>query len=89
MKFLLRFLPLVLLLSLSPVQAQDGTFNHKKERKKVWRRWNRKKDAYNPYLGRKKKNKPSAQMAKSEKKEQRRQKRQFKRELKRAKKRSS
>jgi hypothetical protein len=64
----------------------EGMFKQKKERKKLWRRWNRKRDAYNPYLSKKAKDKPSAQIAKSNNREQKRQKRQFKRQLRRAKK---
>jgi hypothetical protein len=64
----------------------EGMFKQKKERKKLWRRWSRKRDAYNPYLSKKAKDKPSAQIAKSNNRDQKRQKRQFKRQLRRAKK---
>ena len=60
-------------------------FRQKKERKKVWRGWNRKRDAYNPYLKKRAKNKPSAQMARSEKRDLKRQKRDYKRSIKRSK----
>jgi len=77
---------LILFLFLSPKNfAQDYLYGHKKERKKVWKHWGRKKDAYNPYLDKKKKNKPSAQIDKQQKREAKRQKRQYKKQLKRAK----
>jgi hypothetical protein len=69
-----------------PSLAQDNSmFRQKKERKKVWRGWNRKKDAYNPYLKKRAKNKPSAKMARSEKRDLKRQKRDYKRSIKRSK----
>lgn len=83
------FLLLLILFSFSAQQvfAQDYLYGHKKERKKVWRRWGKKKDAYNPYLDKKKKNKPSAQIDKSVKRESKRQERHYKRQLRRAKRR--
>lgn len=79
-----RYLLLILCVGgLSPLVAQnDGMFNHKKERKRVWRHWNKKRDGYNPYLKKKKKDKPSMQESRSSKREQRRQKREFKKQLK-------
>jgi hypothetical protein len=69
-----------------PSPAQDNSmFRQKKERKKVWRGWNKKRDAYNPYLKKRAKNKPSAQMARSEKRDLKRQKRDYKRSIKRSK----
>jgi len=85
MKLLSHILLFSFLFALHPALAQDGMFDHKKERRRVWRHWGRKKDAYNPYLSKKGKNKPSARIAKENKREQRRQKRQFKRQLKQAK----
>lgn len=74
------------LFAATPVFSQnDGMFKQKKERKRVWRHWNRKRDAYNPYLKKKNKNKPSVQAARTDKREIRRQKRDFKKQLKRAK----
>jgi hypothetical protein len=65
----------------------DGMVNaHKRERKRVWRKWNRKKDAYNPYLKKKNKDKPSVQASRANEREIRRQRRDYKRQLKRAKK---
>jgi hypothetical protein len=61
-------------------------FKQKRERKKVWRRHRTSNDAYNPYLKKKAKNKPSARINKGNKKDERRQKRAFKREMKRNKK---
>jgi len=70
----------------TPVFSQDKSmFKQKKERKKVWRGWNRKKDAYNPYLKKRAKNKPSAQMARSEKRDLKRQRRAYKKQIKRSK----
>lgn len=59
---------------------------HSKERKKVWRGWSKKRDAYNPYLKKKNKNKPSVQAARGDKKEMRKQKRAYKKQVKSAKK---
>jgi hypothetical protein len=61
-------------------------FKQKRERKRIWRRHRTSKDAYNPYLNKKAKDKPSAKVNKSNKREERRQKRQFKKQLKRSKK---
>lgn len=60
-------------------------FKQKKERKKIWRRWRKNREAYNPYLDRKAKNKPSARMARGDKKELRRQKRLAKKQMRRGK----
>ena len=75
---------LVFFIAHQVVSQNDGMFKHKKERKRLWRKWNKKRDAYNPYLKKKGKNKPSAQAARQDKKELRRQKRAYKRSLKRA-----
>jgi hypothetical protein len=89
---IIRFLVVLLLLVgfSSPILvAQNEMFKQKKERKKMWKRSkNRRKnrEAYNPYLERKAKNKPSARMARGEKKELRRQKRLAKKQMKRGKK---
>jgi hypothetical protein len=89
---IIRFLVVLLLFVgfSSPILvAQNEMFKQKKERKKMWKRSkNRRKnrEAYNPYLERKAKNKPSARMARGEKKELRRQKRLAKKQMKRGKK---
>lgn len=65
----------------------DGMVNgHKRERKRVWRRWNKKKDGYNPYLKKKNKDKPSVQNSRSNEREIRRQRRDYKKQIRRAKK---
>lgn len=56
-------------------------FKEKRERRRVWRKWRSDKDAYNPYLKKKGKDKPSAKMASSNKKELRKQKREEKRQI--------
>jgi len=57
-------------------------FKQKRERKKVWRKHRTSDDAYNPYLKKKAKNKPSARINKGNKKDERRQRRAYKREMK-------
>ena len=61
-------------------------FKQKKERKRLWRRWRSDKDAYNPYLKKKGKDKPSARIAKGNKKEDRQMNRKARRQKRRAKK---
>lgn len=69
------------------IQAQqDEMFKQKKERKRIWRRWKPKREAYNPYVAAKAKNKPSARMAKGHKREIRRQTRAIKKQNKQNKK---
>ena len=63
----------------------ESMMKQKKERKHLWRHWNKKRDAYNPYLHKKNKNKPSVQMDKTSKRELRRQRRDYKKQMKRAK----
>lgn len=66
-----------------PVKAQ---FSESKERKKMWRKSGRRhkaREAYNPYLDKKKKDKPSSIIAKEEKEGTRKMKRQFKRQQRR------
>jgi hypothetical protein len=88
MKF--RFLSFILLFCFflveQPAMAQNEMFKQKKERRKLWRRWKKNREAYNPYLDKKAKNKPSARMAKGNKKELRRQKRAAKKQMRRNKK---
>jgi hypothetical protein len=66
-----------------PVKAQ---FSESKERKKMWRKSGKKhkaREAYNPYLNKKKKDKPSSIAAKQEKEGTKKMKRSFKRQQKR------
>jgi len=68
------------------VEAQDKhMFKQKRERKKLWRRWRSDRDAYNPYLKKKAKDKPSARIAKGNKKDDRQARRENKRQLRRSK----
>lgn len=65
------------------LQAQ---FSESKERRKMWRKSSRKhkaREAYNPYLDKKKKDKPSSKIAKEEKSGSRKMKREYKRQNKR------
>ncbi len=86
----IRFLAFIFLfcffLTEQPTMAQNEMFKQKKERKKLWRRWKKNREAYNPYLNKKGKNKPSARMARGDKKELRRQKRIAKKQMRRNKK---
>ena len=66
-----------------PLKAQ---FTESKERKKMWRKSGRRhkpREAYNPYLEKKKKDKPSSIIAKEEKEGTRKMKRQFKKQQRR------
>lgn len=83
MKSLTKLFLILLTLSFYPVQtqAQDEMFRQKKERKKLWRKWRKNREAYNPYLRAKAKNKPSARMAKGNRKDLKRQKRAARKEL--------
>lgn len=86
MKYISIILLAFFLFPAVPALSQnDGMFKQKRERKRVWRNWNRKRDAYNPYLRKKNKDKPSVQAARTDKREMRRQKRDYKKQLKRAK----
>jgi len=60
-------------------------FKQKRERKRVWRKWRSNKDAYNPYLKKKGKDKPSARIATGNRKEDRIARRENKRQLRRSK----
>ena len=65
------------------LQAQ---FSESKERRKMWRKSGRKhkaREAYNPYLDKKKKDKPSSKIAKEEKSGSKKMKRDYKRQNKR------
>lgn len=84
--FIKLFVFLFLILSIETVEAQDKhMFKQKRERKKLWRRWRSDRDAYNPYLKKKAKDKPSARIAKGNKKDDRQARRENKRQLRRSK----
>ncbi|MDO9001427.1 MAG: hypothetical protein Q7W45_16800 [Bacteroidota bacterium] len=85
-KILGLFIFLFFLSYYSSFSQNDNMFKEKRERKRVWRRWGSHKEAYNPYLKKKGKDKPSSQVNKANKREERRQKRNFKKQLKRSKK---
>lgn len=67
------------------VGQEKEMFKQKRERKKLWRRWRSDRDAYNPYLKKKAKDKPSARIAKGNRKEDRQAKRENKRQLRKSK----
>lgn len=60
---------------------------NRKERKKVWRKWKKNNQSYNPYLDKKAKNKPSAKLAREDKKELGRQKKAARKQMRRSRKR--
>ena len=78
--FCLQFLPQ------EAMAQQDQMFKQKKERKRVWKRWRKDREAYNPYLKRKGKDKESARTARGIKRENKRQRKLYKRDLKKNKK---
>lgn len=85
---IIRFFLLALFMFTVPLaysQNDEMVRRNRKERKKVWRRWNKKRDAYNPYLKKKNKDKPSVKEARSSKREIRRQRRDFKKQTRRGK----
>lgn len=65
-------------------QQPKEMFKQKRQRKRVWRRWRSNRDAYNPYLEKKAKDKPSARMALGNKREIRQQRRRDKRQMRRS-----
>jgi hypothetical protein len=76
----------LLFLFVLPLASQDKEmFKQKRERKRVWRKWRSDKEAYNPYLKKKAKDKPSARIAKGNRKEIRQQKRKEKRQMRKSK----
>ena len=79
MKRLLIILLFFFVLS-APSWAQDNVYSHKKDHKKIWRRWRSHRQSYNPYLEKKKRNKPSAIMARENKREAKRQARRAKKQ---------
>ncbi|MBA3663547.1 MAG: hypothetical protein H0W61_04975 [Bacteroidetes bacterium] len=89
MKLFIKLFLLLSVIALSPADSyaqQNEMFTQKKERKRIWRRWRKNREAYNPYVDAKGKNKPSARMARGNKKELKRQKRVARRELRKNKK---
>lgn len=87
MKLVYRTLLFFFFLSVYPIQsyAQDDMF--RKDRKRVWKKWRKNRQSYNPYLDRKAKNKPSAVIARGNKKEMKRQNRIAKKQMRRSRKR--
>ena len=86
-KISLTFLIVLVVFSFNDLLAQsDEMFNNRREHRRVWRKHRRTKDAYNPYLKKKGKDKPSAIVNKGNKKADRRQKRAYKKQLKKSKK---
>ncbi len=86
-KIIYSILIIFFVFSFNEIASQnDAMFKQKRERKRVWRRHRTSKVAYNPYLNKKAKDKPSAQVNKANKREERRQKRNFKKQLKKSKK---
>jgi hypothetical protein len=81
------FLLLFLFIGTPYLEAQQPKemFKQKRQRKRIWRRWRSDRDAYNPYLKKKAKDKPSARMAKGNRKEIRQQRRREKRQMRKAK----
>jgi hypothetical protein len=75
-----------MLASRTEAQQPKEMFKQKRERKRVWRRHRSSKDAYNPYLKKKNKDKPSQKIATGNKREIRQQKRRDKRQIRRSKK---
>ena len=89
MKGLARIFLCLLIIAFYPQQSvaqQDDMFKQKKERKRIWRKWRKNREAYNPYVKAKAKNKPSARMARGNRKELKRQKRIARKELRKNKK---
>lgn len=83
MKFKHFLFSLLLLVGITSHAQDKEMFKQKRERKKIWRRWRPDREAYNPYLKKKAKDKPSARIAKGERKEIRQQKRKDKRQMRR------
>ncbi len=88
MRYLLHILLFFLFFGFSAnsYSQEKEMFKQKRERKRIWRRWKPDREAYNPYLKKKAKDKPSARIAKGNRKEIRQQKRKDKRQLRRSKK---
>lgn len=86
MKKIISYLLLLFFFLQLPLEAQ---FSERKERKRMWKKsmWAKKRGkkriAFNPYLDKKKKDKPSSKMAKEERDGIRKMKRDYKRQNKR------
>ena len=86
MKKILSLLLLLFFFLQMPLKAQ---FSESKERKRIWRKsmWAKKRGkkrvAFNPYLDKKRKDKPSSRMAKEEREGTRKMRRDFKKQNKR------
>jgi len=85
MKFIFKLLLVLFTLTSYQTDAQDGMGGTKK---KTFRRHRKYKNSYNPYLEKKAKNKPSAQLAKSNKRDLRHKNRAIKKQKKMLKKKS-
>jgi len=83
MKIICRLFLAIFLLSVIPATAQEDSY--KKERKRIWRKWRKNKQSYNPYLDKKEKDKPSVKTARGDKKELKKQKRLARKEMRRSK----
>lgn len=89
MKLVFRIIIFLFVLSFYPTEMeaqQNEMFKQKRERKRVWRRWRKNREAYNPYVDAKAKKKPSARMARGDRKELKHQKRMARKQLRRSKK---
>ena len=86
MKKIISYLLLLFFFLQLPLEAH---FSERKERKRMWKKsmWAKKRGkkriAFNPYLDKKKKDKPSSKMAKEEREGIRKMKRDYKRQNKR------
>ena len=84
MKNVIGILLLFFFIGKTPLKAQ---FNESDERKKMWKKSGRKhkaREAYNPYLKKKKKDKPSEHLGKQNAREQRRQLKEAKKQKRRS-----
>jgi hypothetical protein len=91
MRWILTLLIAFMVCSL-PAQ-QDEMLRGKKKQKRMWRRWSarerKNKTAFNPYLKKKDKDKPSARMNKGNRKEIRKQRREYKKTMRKGKRKTS
>jgi len=79
----IQYLLLLIVFSNLPLKAQ---FTESKERKKMWRKSGKRhktREAFNPYLNKKGKDKPSSKAAKEEKEGTKKMRRDYKRQKKR------
>jgi hypothetical protein len=80
--FFYLFFLLFSVFCLSSYAQNDEMFREKRFRKKVWRRWSKKKDAYNPYLGRKGTHTPSGKMRKENARHEKKMRKKFLKQMK-------